>query len=87
MRVDIGPTGGIQEKKVKILANGFKLFDGKVRAGGMTQVLSLDGVPMKDVLTIEIRSESHIPKRTLRGSKDERALGIMLKGIVLLDKH
>ena len=84
--IDIVSTGGVKEKRVRIAANGYKLFDGQVPNNGYSQLLSLANVPLGKQLTIELQSDTHIPKEIIRGSTDDRALGIFVRDIRLLDK-
>jgi uncharacterized Zn ribbon protein len=85
--VDIVSTGGteVKQKRVKILANGYKLFDGQIPDGGYSQSFSLANVPLGKQLTIELLSDTHMPKEITKESKDDRTLGVLFKGIRLLD--
>lgn len=84
---DIGPTGMGAEKRVKILANGHRLFEGKLPKEGFTQILSLSRVPLGKQLTLELLSNTHIPKEVIKESTDVRTLGVLVKSIQLLDKN
>ena len=85
MLIDIGPTGIDNEKRLKILANGHMLFDGHIPDKGFSQSFSLFDVTLGKQLTIELLSDTHIPRETIKGSSDNRTLGIFVKGIRLLD--
>jgi hypothetical protein len=85
MRVHIGSTGGVKEKRVKILTNGHELFDGQVPGEGFSQSFSLANVPLWEQLNIELLSDTHIPREIIRGSTDNRTLGVLVKSISLLD--
>ena len=87
LRIDIGSTGGVKEKKLKVLANGRELFNGKIPDGGWGRVFNLSGIPLKDQIIIEIVSDTHIPKEIIKGSYDTRKLGVMIKSIQLLDHY
>ena len=86
MSLDILSTGGVKEKRVRMLANGHELFDRKIPDGGYSQLFSLSDVPMQDILSIQIISDTHIPSEVFEGSLDNRSLGVLLKGIILSDK-
>jgi len=88
MGVEIVSTGGVkvQQKKLRILVNGYKLFDGQISNEGYCQLFPLPDVPLGKQLTIELLSDQHIPKNIVKGSIDERTLGVMVKDIKLLDK-
>lgn len=88
MSMEISSTGGIREKRVKILANGYELFDGVIPQGRWTQIFSLSNVPLvrEERLNIELVSDIHVPSQVIKGSHDNRTLGVLIKGIMLLDK-
>ena len=88
MGVEIVSTGGVEvkQKKLRILVNGYKLFDGQISDEGYCQLFPLPDVPLGKQLTIELLSDQHIPKNIIKGSIDERTLGVMVKDIRLLDK-
>ena len=83
--IDIASTGGVKQKRVKLLANSYELFDGPIPDSGYSQSFSLANVPLWKQLTIELFSDTHIPKETIKGSIDDRTLGISVKDIRLLD--
>ena len=60
------------------------IFDGKIPNGGYSGLLSLSRVPVRGQLTIELISDTHIPKDTIKESTDDRSLGVMVRGIKLI---
>jgi len=76
----------VKQKKLKILVNGYKLFDGQISDEGYCQFFPLSHVPLGKQLTIELLSDQHILKNILKDSNDERTLGVMVKDIRLLEK-
>ena len=83
--LDIASTGGMKQKRLQILANGYKLFDGQIPDAGYSQSFSLANVPLWKQLNIELLSDPHIPKEVEKGATDARTLGVLVKDIRLLD--
>lgn len=84
INVNIGPTGGVGEKNLKIVVNGFSIYEGKIPDGGWNKTLSLSEIPIKNKIIIELLSDTHIPEKVFKDSADRRTLGVMVKGIKLL---
>lgn len=87
LTVDIESTGGVSEKDSKILINGYILFEGKIPDRGWTQTFDLSGIPLKDQIVIELLSDTHIPCEIIQGYPDTRKLGVMVKGVKLLEDY
>jgi hypothetical protein len=69
---------------LQLHVNGTKIFDKQVEAGVTKEVVSLKDVKIGKELVIEILSDSFVPEVQIKGSTDNRTLGVMVKGIRLL---
>jgi hypothetical protein len=73
--------------RLGIVVNGRKLVDEPAQAkNNWTRNLSLDGVDFQEQLLIEVRSSTWIPAQAIVGSTDQRALGVRLKKVLLLEE-
>jgi hypothetical protein len=70
--------------RLLIQANGQSLFDQKVSPqDNWIATFSLDNVPMGKEMVIEILSDVFIPAQVDKNSRDTRALGVRVLGVVL----
>jgi hypothetical protein len=70
-----------------IIVNGRKLVDEPaLKKNNWTRKLSLDGVDFQEQLLIEVRSSTWVPAKAIIGSTDQRALGVRLKKVLLLEE-
>jgi hypothetical protein len=70
--------------RVRIAVNGQVLFEDVVAPNlHWTIELPLAGVELKNNALIEVGSSTFVPSETMPGSKDDRALGVRVKWIVL----
>ncbi len=82
LKVDI-VSAGHDGTRLRVLVNKRELFNEKIPPDGWSQTFSLSTVPLEKHLIIELISGTFIPKERIKGSIDERTLGVMVKGIVL----
>jgi hypothetical protein len=71
------------EVKLQVLANGVELWNEAIPRV-WSKTFSLEQVPMNDPLLIELKSDTFSPAESVEGSKDQRRLGVMVRGIRLL---
>ena len=69
---------------MQIYVDGWELLDRQIDPGAWSGVVDLPEEPMDENLDIEIRSDRFVPAECIRGSNDERVLGVLLRGIWLL---
>lgn len=69
---------------LQLHVNGTKIFDKQIGAGIIRQVVPLKDVKIDRELIIEILSDSFVPEIVTKGSKDNRTLGVQLRGIRLV---
>lgn len=72
-----------QGARLQVLANGIELWHQPVPSAAWSRTFRLDGVPLDDALLIEMNSDVFIPADSFAGSADERALGVVVRGIRL----
>jgi len=76
-------AAGRDGARLKILANGTELWDGRVPREPWSKTLSLEQADVSDELTIELESDTFSPAETSWRSRDERRLGVAIRGIRL----
>jgi hypothetical protein len=84
LRVDLassGPNG----TTLKVLVDGEEIFDGSIPAGRWSKTFSLVGRPLKNQVTIELISDTFVPRKTIKNSPDTRTLGVAVEAITLLE--
>lgn len=69
--------------RLRVLANGFELWDGRIPSHPWSRTLSLEPVPMNDELFLEFNSDTFSPSGSSEGSPSERRLGVVVTGIRL----
>ncbi len=62
-----------------------KYIRGQMDAGLWSATFSLGGLAVRREATIEIISETFIPKETFKGSTDSRTLGVTVRDIRVLE--
>jgi hypothetical protein len=88
LRVDIEshpPAGKADETLIRLLANGHDLYRGRIPRGSWSRTFRLDGVTLAGQVNIDLLSDTFVPKDSEPGSTDPRTLGILVRGIWLLD--
>jgi hypothetical protein len=80
VRLWVGPLG----TNLRIRANGRDLFQGTVPSGDWSQTLGLAGVRLDRYLTIELMSDTFIPKTVLEDYEGEKRVGVLVKEIRML---
>jgi len=88
LRVDIEshpPAGKADETLIRLLANGHDLYHGRIPRGSWSRTFGLDGATLAGQATIELLSDTFVPKNSVPASEDSRTLGILVRGIWLLD--
>ena len=73
-----------KELKLRVLVNSHEMVEGKIAAGPWSNTFSLVGVPVENEATIEIISDTFVPKERIKGSLDTRTLGVIVQDIRLL---
>ncbi len=84
LRVDLASTGP-QGTELKVLLNGDVLFQESLPPSRWSKTFSLAGRSFHKQLTLELLSDTFVPRETTKGSKDRRTLGVMVKAVMLLD--
>ena len=84
LRVDLAFTGP-QGTELKVLLNGDVLFHESLPPSRWSKTFSLAGRSFNQQLTIELLSDTFVPRETTKGSVDPRTLGVMVKAITLLE--
>ena len=84
LRVDLASTGH-KGTELKVLLNGDVLFHESVPQGRWSKTFSLAGRSFNKPLTIELLSDTFIPRETYKGSNDRRTLGVLVRAVTLLD--
>src|SRR5262245_4508934 len=79
----LGPGGG--GFQVRIHVNGQSIFDERLdQQGSWTRAFDLSEMTLGDPLTLEFLSDTFVPAEKIKGSRDQRTLGLRIVGIVLL---
>ena len=76
-------VGNPQGSKVQIFANDVKIFDQKMIKGKYSKTISINDIDIKDNLTLDLLSNTWIPKETISTSEDSRKLGIIVRSLKL----
>ena len=84
LRVDLASTGH-KGTELTVLVNGDVLFHESVPAGRWSKTFSLAGRSFNQHLTLELLSDTFIPRETYKGSNDRRTLGVLVKAVTLLE--
>ncbi len=69
--------------RLQLLANGVELWGGRIPAEAWSETFSLAQVPMGKELVIKLKSDTFSPADSLEGSRDQRTLGVVVRGIRL----
>ncbi len=69
--------------QIRVLANGVELWHQKISPDPLSKTFSLEQVPMTDELLIELKSDTFTPAQKDPQSRDERRLGVAVRGIRL----
>jgi len=74
-----------KESKLKILLNNHEMYQGQVGAGFWSKTFSLADLRLGSEATLEIISDTFVPKEEIHGSTDTRTLGVTVQDICLLE--
>ena len=83
LRVDIASTGP-KGTELTVLVNRDVLFHGSVPPG-WSKTFSLAGRSFNKPLTLELLSNTFVPRETIKSNPDRRTLGVMVQAVTLLD--
>jgi hypothetical protein len=70
-----------------ILVNEHELFNGYISVGRWSQTFRLDGRLRGDKMVIKLFSDTFIPREIIERSEDFRKLGVLVRGIRLLENN
>ncbi len=70
--------------KLAVRVNNYELFDGQIGSGSWSKTFSLANVTLGEKATIELLSDTWIPKQLLKDNQDSRNLGVSVSAIKLL---
>jgi len=85
LQVEIQYTGP-KGTNLQILVNGHEMYRKPVAAGRWSGTFQLDQMPARNRITIELTSDTFVPKETIAGSEDKRTLGVYVEAVKLLGK-
>ncbi len=80
--ISTGPKGTI----LKILVNKKILFHEQLPVGPWAKLFPLSKIPIRKDVVVEIQCTPFIPQESIKGSTDNRPLGVLLRDIKLLSK-
>jgi hypothetical protein len=83
LALSLGPKAG-HPIEVWLRVNGREVYRGRALPGPSDVVVPLDGAPLGDRVTVEVLSETFVPRERHPGSEDNRRLGIFVRGVRLL---
>lgn len=70
--------------KLRVAVNGRQLFDQHLRVqGNWLHTLDLSGTPPGNAMVIELHSDTFVPSRDRPDVRDDRTLGVMVRGVTL----
>ncbi len=72
------------DTRLQIRVNDQRVIDTTLPPGPWDRTIELDGIPVRQDLTVELHSSTFQPADRLAGSTDPRRLGVRVRGIVLL---
>ena len=84
LQVDLASTGP-HGTRLAVLVDRYEVFNESIPPGGWSKTFDLSGHSFRDRVTIVILSDTFVPRETMKGSSDRRTLGVLVKGITLLD--
>ena len=84
LRVDLASTGH-KGTELTVLVNRDVLFHETIPTGGWSNTFSLAGRSFHKHLTIELLSDTFVPREENKNSADRRTLGVMVKAVTLLE--
>jgi len=85
LQIDLESTGS-RGTKLSVVVNGKELFNNQLASGSWSATLSLADVELGKTATIELLSDTWVPKEMIEGSEDSRTLGVAVLGVKLLEK-
>jgi hypothetical protein len=73
--------------ELRLLVSGRELHHGRIPRGRWSKTFRLDSAPVESHVTVELHSDTFVPKDVIPGSEDPRTLGILVRGIRLFESH
>lgn len=83
LEINLASTGK-EGTRLQVLVNGYELFRGPLPRGEWIKTFDLTDVPSNKLVSIELLSDTFVPKDVIVGSNDPRKLGVCVRSIRLL---